>query len=97
MFHVAFSESGDVLFTACLDGTSRVWDVAAGEPLTPSLPAWDGRPWRDELPADARPTAELVALAQVLSGERIGEDGGLVRLAPSELREQWARLPRRHP
>jgi WD40 repeat protein len=95
VIHVAFSDAGDVLFAACVDGTSRVWDAATGEPLTPQLPAWDGRPWHDDLPADGRPTAELVTLAEVLSGARIAEDGGLTRLTPSELREQWARLPKR--
>ena len=94
VIHVAFSEAGDVLFAACVDGTSRVWDTSTGEPLTPQLPAWDGRPWRDTLTADGRPTTELVTLAEVLSGARVAEDGGLTRLTPSEVRERWLRLPK---
>ncbi len=97
VFHVAFSAAGDTLFTASTDGTSRVWDAATGEPVTPPLPAWDGRPWRDTLPADARPAAELVALAEVMTGLRIDEAGGLEQLSPQALRNQWTRLKGDYP
>src|SRR5207248_1580766 len=60
-------------------------------------PAWDGRPWADDLPADDRPAADLVALARVLTGQRIDDSGGLARLAAADLRESWAKLRDAYP
>jgi WD40 repeat protein/tetratricopeptide (TPR) repeat protein len=97
IFHVAFGAAGDTLFTASLDGSSRVWDVTTGEPLTPPLPAWSGQAWQDTLPTDGRPVADLVALAQVLTGLRIDETGGRSQLAPAALRDRWAKLREQYP
>src|SRR5205085_11940596 len=95
--HVARGAKGDARLTASLDGSSRVWDAATGEPLTPPLPPWDAKPWRDDLPAGGRPTGDLVSLARVLTGQRIDESGGLARVAPADLRELWAKLREKYP
>lgn len=97
VFHVTFGGNGETLFTASLDGTSRVWDALTGEPLTPPLPAWTGEPWRDDLRSDPRPAADLVALAQVLTGQRIDESGGREQLSASRLVSQWSELHSKNP
>jgi WD40 repeat protein len=48
------------------------------------------RSW--DLTPDARPQPTLSLLAQVLTGSRISEGGGLVPLSPESLRAAWKKL-----
>jgi hypothetical protein len=72
-----------------------VWDAAAGEAvaLTRRDAPWVTAALADpastaswDLPTDARPLAELIGLAEWLSGHRVDPSGGLVPLDGGELR-----------
>jgi WD40 repeat protein len=100
-----------------MDGTARVWDAAAGEPVTPPLLHGDcvwhvafspdgrylmsasgdktARLW--ELPLETRPLAELVQMAQVLTGLEMREAGQWVPLDADRFRSDWAALHARYP
>jgi WD40 repeat protein len=108
--HVAFSPKGRFVATASGEGGARVWDAVTGAPLSPILPgaglrrvlfAPDShrlltcgkgdtlRVW--DLTPDPRPTAELIALLEVLAWQRLHESsGGLVPLDAGGFRKAWS-------
>jgi WD40 repeat protein len=89
-----FSRDGFEVLTASKDGATWVWDLATGETVAqvPRQAEWvrralDGEtvPW--DLPTDARPVEQLIAVAQWLSSHRVDATGGLVPLTNEELRK----------
>ncbi len=99
-----FSANSEILITESGDTRVRAWNPAKGEPLTPMLkteyllnaaPISPG-----DLPLAGRldrPVAELVLLAQLLSGNRIEEAGGFRPLAASESFAGWTNLTAKDP
>src|SRR5262249_12052815 len=105
---VRFSRDGRAVITVGMGGQLQLWDAAAGEPLTPPLPAEtglhavtpDGRlvavgaqPRAWDVRPDGRPVAELRQLVQVLAGHRIDDTGGYVPLDEAEFATHWQQLP----
>ena len=91
-----FGKESDLLLTESADARLRVWDLPAGESLTPLLKTrYDLEPpllSRQDLPLTGRPSAQLVLLAQLLSGNQIGETGGAHPVESGQLFAMWRQL-----
>jgi WD40 repeat protein/serine/threonine protein kinase len=92
---VRFSPDGNLLLSVTKGPYARVWDAAGGEAVAvvPRDAKWVAEVLSDgnrqeswDLPSDPRPADELTALAQWLSGHRVGRAGGLVPLDGDELK-----------
>ncbi len=95
-----FGADHRLLLTESADGRGRVWDLSAGEPLTP---LWKiayvpnaSEPSKETLPHDGRPVEDLVKLAQLLSGSRVDENGGFRPLEKNALLLAWDSLKRNY-
>ena len=80
--HAAFSPDGRRVVTASGDRTARVWDTATGLPAGALL---------------EHRGADLIPLAQLLSGSRVDPSGELVPLTSDEFRAKWQNLRDRYP
>ena len=101
-----FSADSKLLVTETLDSSARVWDPETGEALGPALHTKyvpGGRifgghvgelrwPTKKDLPHDSRPIADLVRVAELMSGNRIDSWGGLVPLDIKDVTNYWALL-----
>ncbi|HEY5914556.1 MAG TPA: protein kinase [Verrucomicrobiae bacterium] len=97
---VCFSADNGLLLTESSGARGRVWDLSSGEPLTPLLRirydlAAHG-PAKADLSQDIRPVAELVSLAELLSGNRVDETGGVQPVSERPLASAWNRLRRKY-
>jgi len=96
-----FSDDNALLLTESADTRARVWDLGTGESLTPLLRTrYDlhaRAPAKNDLPRDDRPPADLVLLAQLLSGSRVDETGAFRPLEKSDLTSAWDRLKKKYP
>jgi WD40 repeat protein len=99
--HAEFEPDGELVLTTTQENSVRVWETSNGLLLTPprQYPGWWLEAATDHeasaswnLPLDLRPVADLHALAGLLSGHQIDGFGGLVPLAPDELKQRWAKL-----
>jgi WD40 repeat protein/tRNA A-37 threonylcarbamoyl transferase component Bud32 len=96
---VRFCSRGSLLLTVGKDHRARLWDVSTGEAVVPvPMSGWVKAVLADpaaaarwELPSDARPVEDWVALAEWLSGRRVDATGGLVPLDAAELRRAGTR------
>ncbi len=68
---------------------------AAGRRLVTAGRDGQARFW--DLPAEGRPAADVVRLAEALSGHRLDRAGGLAPLAPAALRDTWEALRAKYP
>lgn len=91
-----FSRDNSLLVTETADGHGQVWDLAAGEPLTPLLRIrYDSgarAPSKADLGPDQRPWKDLVSLAELLSGTRVEETGGVTPVNGGKLMRAWNEL-----
>lgn len=92
VYWLSFSADGNTLCSASIDGTTRVWDTATGEPITPKLPAWNGKPWKDELDATPIPVDDLLALTQALTGMEVDKQGGMTLLNAHAIHDRYAKV-----
>jgi WD40 repeat protein len=96
-----FSRDNAILLTERQDTRARVWDLTTGEQLTRSLKTrYDlsaPAPAKNGLPRETRPTADLVLLAQLLSGSRVDKKGAFLPLEKSQLISAWNQLRKVYP
>jgi WD40 repeat protein len=106
-----FSPDSKLLVTETIDAKVTIWDLATGEVLSPPLRtkyvagahgagahgASPRMPTKDELQRDLRPTRDLLQLAELMSGNRIDQWGGLVPLEMNEVTNLWVTLRQNSP
>lgn len=94
-----FSRDNTVLLTESVGGRGELWDLSGGDPLTPKLRiVYDAEakvPLKSELAHAVGSTEELVAQAELLSGNRVDEAGGFGPLDRTELVDRWNVLKRK--
>ena len=98
---VCFSRDDTVLLTESAGGRGQLWDLSRGEPLTPMLRVTYDRearaPARTDLPRDGSTIEDLLARAQLLSGNRVDETGGFLPVDWTLLIGNWKALRRKSP
>ncbi|MBI3851273.1 MAG: hypothetical protein HY298_13515 [Verrucomicrobia bacterium] len=96
-----FGSDNAILVTENADSQARVWDLATGEPLTPLLKtSYDLDAPKLSKAALARndlPAADLVLLAQLLSGSQLDETGGIRPFERGDVKSAWDKLKRKYP
>lgn len=92
VYWLSFSEDGTTLCSASMDGTTRVWDTATGEPITPKLPAFEGKPWKDDLDINQMKADELLVLTQALTGMEVDKQGGMTLLDAGSIRKRYSQV-----
>ncbi|MGH7172504.1 MAG: beta-propeller domain-containing protein, partial [Gemmataceae bacterium] len=96
-----FSRDGKRIVTLAADGL-RVWDAASGEPIGPVV-KHHSDPTRDQgnaatlaFPADERPAADLLRVAEVLSAQRAADAGEMAPLDRAELSKAWLNVRKKY-
>ncbi len=96
--HAAFNPDSTRLVTIDDLFRAQIWDLVTGQQINlpgrkPEIPTREifsaSGEWPWEPAKDDRPTADLLALTQLLSGRRIDGESGLVPLDRHQLRELW--------